>query len=233
MLAATVSAYINSGVPVSSRDLAQSFGLSSATIRSILGELEDEGYLYHPHTSAGRIPTDKGYRYYVDFLMSQMELSGDQRHNILEEYKKACLSVEDILEKTSEILARLTHYTAIVSFSEWQNKLIYTGLSNILKQREFHDVNKIDQLIELLEEKQQLMGILNQQFKGPWKIFIGEEMSCPVIQDSCSLIISSYHSAKKGDGKIAVLGPRRMSYDQTISAVESVSSILNTILEEL
>ncbi|HQQ06756.1 MAG TPA: HTH domain-containing protein, partial [Candidatus Omnitrophota bacterium] len=74
ILAATISLYIKSGNPVSSQELAQLFGLSSATMRNIMAELEDDGYLFQPHTSAGRVPTDKGYRYYVDFLMGQVQL---------------------------------------------------------------------------------------------------------------------------------------------------------------
>ena len=69
VLAASVNAYINSAEPVSSEKLTHDFGLSSATVRNILAELEEAELLPHPHTSAGRIPTDKGYRYYVDFLI--------------------------------------------------------------------------------------------------------------------------------------------------------------------
>ncbi|MBU2221343.1 MAG: HTH domain-containing protein, partial [Candidatus Omnitrophica bacterium] len=79
VLAATVRAHIRNSQPISSQELAEEFELSSATLRNILGELEEDGYLYHPHTSAGRIPSSKGFRYYVDFLMSESELPRQQK----------------------------------------------------------------------------------------------------------------------------------------------------------
>jgi len=232
VLAATVSAYIQTGNPVSSHDLMNFFGLSSATIRNILSELEEHGYLYQPHTSAGRVPTDKGYRYYVDFLMGEFSLSEEQKESIISEYKKRLSSFEDVLEKTSEMIARLTHYTAIISFSEWRDRILYTGLSNIIKEPEFHDNAKLQALVHLLEEKSQLLHLLNQDQDKPLTVFIGGEISCPNISEECSLVVSSYHKGKKGKGKIAVLGPRRMSYEQTVSTLAFISNTLNTLLDE-
>jgi heat-inducible transcriptional repressor len=229
VLAATVSSYISSGQPVSSQELAKAFNLSSATMRMILAELEDEGYLFHPYTSAGKVPTDKGYRYYVDFLMAQNQLPDVQKNSILSEYKGQHGSIEDILERTSEIIAGLTHYTAIVSFSDWEDKIFYKGLSNIFQHQEFHDLQKLAVLVRLLEEKKQLLDILNKQADKTLQVYIGEELACPFIADSCSMVISTYHRGKKQNGRIAVLGPRRMSYDQTVSTLEFVSDTLNKI----
>ena len=72
VLEAAINKYIREAEPIPSEDIASDFDLSSATIRNIFAELEEEGYLRHPYTSGGRIPTDKGYRYYVDFLISQI-----------------------------------------------------------------------------------------------------------------------------------------------------------------
>ena len=69
VLTATINKYILEAAPIASEDIADNFHLSSATIRNIFSELEEGGYLTHQHTSGGRIPTDKGYRYYVDFLV--------------------------------------------------------------------------------------------------------------------------------------------------------------------
>ena len=232
VLAATVSAYIRTGEPVSSQELAKAFALSSATMRLILAELEDEGYLFHPHTSAGKVPTDKGYRYYVDFLMAQGQLPPEQKSNILKEYKSQYASLEKVLEKTSEIIAGITHYTAIVSFSEWEDRIFYKGLSNIFQHQEFHDLQKLAVLVSLLEEKKQLLQLLNQQLSSPCKVYIGAEIAYPFLSDVFSLVVSPYHSGKKHDGRIAVLGPRRMSYDHAVSTLEFVSDTLNSMLEE-
>jgi len=231
VLAAVVSSYIDSGVPVSSKELAKDFSLSSATLRNILSELEDEGYLFHPHTSAGRVPTDRGYRYYVDFLMDQNRLSDAQKALIMGEYESIDPSIEHILEKTTEIVAGLTHYTAIASFSQWEDKIFYKGLSNIFQQREFHDYQKIALLVRMMEEKKYLLELINKRLEEPMKIYIGEDLHCPFTSD-IALVVTSFKGGKS-QGRIAVLGPRRMSYVNSVSALESMSGILHQLFEKI
>jgi len=232
ILAAAVSAYIKNGNPVSSQELAREFSFSSATMRNILAELEDDGYLIQPHTSAGRVPTDKGYRYYVDFLMGQVQLTPAQKESILNEYKKRITSLDDVLEKTTQIIATLTHYTAIVSFPDLDDRFIFAGLSNIVQQPEFADNQKMFLIIKLIEEKRQLLRLLNEEISQP-KIYIGGEIACGYINEECSLVVYPYKKGKKDSkkGKVAVLGPRRMVYDQAVSTLEFVSRTLNQLLE--
>ncbi len=228
ILAASVDSYIHSATPVSSESLAQIFNLSGATVRSILAELEESGYLTHPYTSAGRVPTDEGYRYYVDFLMSQMQLLDEDKQLIVENYKNKIERLEDILEKTSGIISAITHYAGIVSFLEREDKLFYNGLSHILEQPEFQETEKIRLLIQALEERRRLLDILNRDFSEQTKVYIGSEMGCPQMQE-CSLIVAVYHTKEK-DGKIAVLGPRRMNYNHIIPALEFISEVLSDAL---
>jgi transcriptional regulator of heat shock response len=232
VLAAAVSAYINAGVPVSSHELADYFELCPATLRNILAELEDDGYLFQPHTSAGRVPTDKGYRYYVDFLMSEHGLNEEQKTVIINGYRAPVSSLEDVLEKTTVMIAELTHYTAIVSFSEMTDRIFYKGLSNIFEHPEFRNLAKLAVLVKFLEEKNQILELLNQQLSQPCRVYIGNEIACQDINDVCSIVVSPYRSGKKHDGRIAVLGPRRMSYDSTVSTLEFISGTLNSVLEE-
>ncbi|MCX7927132.1 MAG: HTH domain-containing protein [Candidatus Omnitrophica bacterium] len=228
VLAEAVTSYIATGEPVSSQELALKFNLSSATLRNILAELEEEGYLMSLHTSSGRVPTDKGYRYYVDFLMGAQTLAPQQQQAIEEFYRGNKLSLEEVLDKTSDIVANLTHYTAVVSFSEWEDKIFYHGLSNIFAHPEFHNVEKLAILVQLLEEKKKLLELLRQHAQDVCKVYIGEEIACPGISDVCSLVVSPYRA-----GSIAVLGPRRMCYGLTVSTLEYISEILDSILEDL
>ncbi|MFH1397607.1 MAG: hypothetical protein ABIH27_03550 [Candidatus Omnitrophota bacterium] len=232
VLAATVRAHIRNSQPISSQELSEEFELSSATLRNILGELEDEGYLYHPHTSAGKIPSSKGFRYYVDFLMSEAELPQEQKAGILVELKNSDDSLEDILENATEVIAGVTHYASIVSLSLRQGRLFYKGLSNIIQQPEFHDVKKLALLLKFLEERRKLFEVINQEFKEPLKVYIGEEIGCPGISEVCSLVVSTYHIGKKEKGRLAVLGPRRMSYEQIVSSLEFITQALDNMLEE-
>ncbi len=118
ILTAIVRLHIATGQPVGSFALAKqsSEGLSSATIRNICAELEDEGYLTHPHTSAGRVPTDKGYRLYVDNLMGMMRLSRSDLALIKEQLldEESLISVERLMERTSQLLSQLSDNVGIV-----------------------------------------------------------------------------------------------------------------------
>src|SRR5213083_3605865 len=109
VLRAVVEEYVRSGEPVGSETIAEGAGLgvSSATIRNEMAALEELGYLSHPHTSAGRIPTDLGYRYYVDSLPSGGKLRDTQRRAISEFYAEAMLDMEEILKGTTQLLSRL------------------------------------------------------------------------------------------------------------------------------
>ncbi|RKY30320.1 MAG: hypothetical protein DRP74_07245 [Candidatus Omnitrophota bacterium] len=231
ILSSAINRYIKEAKPVASEEIARDFDLSSATIRNIFSELEESGYLMHPHTSAGRIPTDKGYRYYVDFLLSQMELLDDEKEQIVKEYKKEIRRLEDALEETSEVISAITHYTGIVSLLNWQDKFFYRGISYILEQPEFKDFQRIRLLIELLEEKQQLLEIINRDFNGKVKVYIGKELGCQEM-DSCSLVVSNFRVKNKPSGKLAVLGPVRMKYNHTIPALEYISDLLSETLEK-
>ncbi len=231
VLSATINRYIQKACPVSSDDIAVGFDLSPATIRNIFSELEDAGYLTHPYTSGGRIPTDKGYRYYVDFLNSQMELLDEEKKRIMREYNRSARRLEDALEETSEFISQTTHYAGIVSFLEWHDRLLYKGLSRILEHPEFKDSQKIRLLINALEEKRRLLEIINRDFNDKVKVYIGHELG-PDMAD-CSLVVSSYRRKKKPQGRVAVLGPARMEYDHIIPALAYISDVLSDFLESI
>jgi transcriptional regulator of heat shock response len=225
ILSATINKYIQDAEPVSSEDIARDFGLSPATVRNIFAELEETNYLTHPYTSGGRIPTDKGYRYYVDFLLSQMELLEDEKKQIITQYRKKISQLEDILDKTSQIIAAITHYTGISYFPAWQDRFFYNGISLILNQPEFRDHQRVMFFIKAIEDKQHLLNIINREFDGKVKVYIGEELGYPEMQ-SCSLVVSSYRLKDKTSGRIALLGPMRMEYTHAIPALEYISDAL-------
>jgi heat-inducible transcriptional repressor len=232
VLADTINQYIKDAAPISSEDIAESFGLSSATIRNIFAELENSGYLTHPHTSAGRIPTSKGYRYYVDFLLSQIDLLDEEKERIVKRYKKEIKKLEDVLAETSEVISAFTHYTCLVSFLEWQDKCFYNGLSFILEQPEFQDLERMRFLVKMIEDKQRLLTIINRDIKDNIRVYIGEELEC-VEMNNCALVVSNYRINKQPVGRLAVLGPARMKYDHIIPTLTYFSDILTEMLDEI
>lgn len=232
VLASTINRYIKDASPVSSDDLAQDFDLSPATIRNILAELEDTGYLTHPYTSGGRMPTYKGYRYYVDFLLSQMCMFQGEKERITKEYRMRIKRIEDTLERTSDLVSQITHYAGIVSFIDWEDKLFYRGVSFILDQPEFQNFDKMRILIGMIEDKKRLLNIINKDFDEKVKVYIGDEIECPEMRN-CSIVVSGYRRKSKPSGRIAVLGPMRMEYSHIIPSLEYISDVLSEALENI
>lgn len=246
ILQATINKYIQEATPVASEDIASDFDLSSATIRNIFAELEESGYLIHPYTSGGRVPTHKGYRYYVDFLISQMpacqsgrpvcrpgrELLEREKESIVKEYESQINRLEDALEKTSEVLSTVTHCAGIVSSLDWQDRFLYKGISFILEQPEFKDSTRIRLLIKIIEDKRRLLNVINQDFKERVRIYIGDELGCSEM-DSCALAVSNYYVKNKPQGRLAVLGPMRMEYKHVIPTLEYISEVLTEVLERI
>ncbi|MFH1093499.1 MAG: heat-inducible transcriptional repressor HrcA [Candidatus Omnitrophota bacterium] len=115
-----INNYIINGSPVSSRSICKKYkiGLCPASIRNVMSDLEERGLITHLHTSAGRIPTDKGYRYYVDRLVQTTGLTLEEQSNINKEYLAKQLAFEEVMSKTSKVLSDFTHYAGVVSQPE-------------------------------------------------------------------------------------------------------------------
>ncbi len=116
VLRGVIEEYIASGDPVGSRTLSKSprFPLSPATIRNIMADLEEAGHLMQPHTSSGRVPTEKAYRWYVDHLRKHPKLPKAEEQLIAESMSKAATELEAVLDAASRLLAQLTHYAGVI-----------------------------------------------------------------------------------------------------------------------
>ena len=232
VLSKTIKKYIKAATPVASEDIAADFDLSSATIRNIFVDLENSGYITHPYTSGGRIPTNKGYRYYVDFLILQLEVLKEEKDSISKEFEKKMSQIEDVLEKASEIISTITHYAGITSFLKGQDKVFYRGLSLILDQPEFQNLARTRIILKMIEDKPRLLNLINRDFADKVKVYIGQELECPEM-DNCSLVVSNYRIKNRPMGKLAVLGPTRMEYDHIIPTLEYISDVLTEGLDRV
>lgn len=126
ILQAIIDDYVSTAEPISSNTIAKKYdmGLSSATIRNEMADLEELGYLHQPHTSAGRIPSDKGYRLYVDELMIRKTLSQQEVESIKYNLLKKINAMEKIMQQASTILSQITHYTTVVKVPLVKNNII-------------------------------------------------------------------------------------------------------------
>ena len=231
VLGIVVNEYTKTINPVSSAYIKDEYllDLSPATIRNILAELEQDGYLMHPHTSAGRVPTQEGYRYYVDNLMHEIQLLEGEKKRIKKAYHQDVRNLESLLERTSEVIADLTHYTSIISIDGINDRLFCRGTRYVVEYPDYQDINKIRNILVALEEKERILEILNRKLGQKIEIYIGHEISCSEIE-TCSLVVSSYKSNNGYSGRIALLGPTRMNYQKVVSALEYFSDLMGEIL---
>ena len=116
IILALIKEFITTAEPVGSTTLTRKYNISasSATIRNEMSRLESEGFMQQPHTSSGRVPTDKAYRYYVNCLLQQQVAPPTDVQEILREYEQYTAHVEKLLDHTSKLLANLTHYTSLI-----------------------------------------------------------------------------------------------------------------------
>lgn len=124
VLEAIIMDYIATAEPVGSRTIARKYGLgvSPATIRNEMADLEELGYIEQPHTSAGRIPSDLGYRYYVDCLMEKETLDRAEEEYIRQRFSKKVEEIETVFKKATEVLSEISSYTALILGPHWTKK---------------------------------------------------------------------------------------------------------------
>ncbi|BBB92773.1 MAG TPA: heat-inducible transcriptional repressor HrcA [Methylomusa anaerophila] len=331
ILQAIIDDYISTAEPVGSRTIARKYelGISPATIRNEMADLEILGYLEQPHTSAGRIPSAKGYRFYVDCLLSPPQISERDIAIIDNWYQTKVRRIEEVFQETAKILSRVTRNISLVlapqisqctfkylqflplderrsivvivtSNGLLENKIIEIpeGLSNddlhvvasginnrlgglsldrikssllkeiqrdiladpglfetalglliyaltaeknekiylggttqVLNQPEFRDVDKVKDLLSMLEEEKLLCDILHTNESDGVIVTIGHENKFSGIHD-CSVVQATYRVEGQIVGTVAVLGPTRMEYGKTMAVLEFMHKHLGEILSK-
>ena len=330
ILKAVVSDYTATGVPVGSHALAVHLASwSAATIRNELATLVDVGYLLQPHTSAGRVPSDLGYRYYVDFLMDDVALPGAARRQLAPLLALMPQDLEGVLETAAQVLAAAVDALSIVTgpragsaaikhldlvsldpahallvmvlegnvvrqhtlvlsresdqeelsrlagrlnaelrgldatqvarharddprepllsemvaaiaaflrtFSARQDTLIvHDGVRNLLHQPEFEDVQRLEQVLEVVEEDRLLGELLAAAFDParPVTVVIGTETRISQLR-SCSLVLTAYRVGESRGGTVGVLGPTRMRYEQVAPRVRFVADRVGSAISRV
>lgn len=225
ILAAIVEQYAEVASPVGSSLLAKVFNVSSATIRAEMAELERGGYIMQPHTSAGRVPTDKGYRLYVNGLVEGDETPGERR---AERALAARVTGGGLPERTIrnavDTLVELTHNLGIATIG---NQLYMSGLSNLFGQPEFVGGAQVQQVARLLDNLEPWLR--EAAPNEPLSVYIGQEN--PIGRSAqCSLIISKFRSSYSDHSYIGVLGPTRQQYRDVMGLVEHAGRALEETL---
>jgi heat-inducible transcriptional repressor len=227
ILATMIEQYAEVAAPVGSVMLAKIFNVSSATIRNEMVELERAGYIKQPHTSAGRIPTDKGYRFYVNNIRDDQQLPTQQaKRNSQAIATRVSGSGEPVMAIKSAVdsLVQLTHNLGIATIG---NQLYVSGYSNLFGQPEFLDPMHSREVARLLDNLEPWLREASPN--EALNVYIGTEN--PIGRSAgVSLIISKYRSPYSDHSYIGVLGPTRQSYRSVMGLVEQTGRTLEAIL---
>ncbi len=225
ILRSIVEQYAEVASPVGSNLLAKAFNVSSATIRAEMAELERLGYIMHPHTSAGRVPTDKGYRLYVNQVTEADEQVPERRaERALSARVQDAGMPERTIRNAVDTLVELTHNLGMATLGD---QLYMAGLSNLFGQPEFMHPGQVQEVARLLDN---LEPWLHEAAPNePLSVYIGREN--PIGRGAgCSLIISRFRSPYSDRSYIGVLGPTRQSYKDVMTLVRRAGETLEEVL---
>ena len=207
ILRSIVEQYAEIAAPVGSLLLAKLFGVSSATIRAEMARLEDMGYIEQPYTSAGRIPTDKGYRYYVNKVADFAEASDnsmslmDRSARAIDARIRSAGMASKTIKSAVDSLVEITHNLAIGTIGD---QLYMSGIANLFMQPEFAGGNALQQVASLLDNLEPWLYEVAPN--KPLSVYIGAEN--PIGKTSgCSLIVSKYRSPYSDNSYIGIVGP--------------------------
>jgi len=217
LLVLSVETYIETAEPVGSKFLVEKCSLewSEATVRNDLRELEELGFLTHPHTSAGRIPTEQGYKFYLDNL--DLAALKDLVKDTVE------LSLPKDMEKRSaekylaKVLAALTNETVILAFS--RDSIYYTGLSNLFAKPEFRDMGILGDVTQVFDRCEDCVNSFFDQATEEIGYFVGREHTFGSL-----LSVGSF---RYGDSLLILLSPLRTDYKKNYSILNIAKELLN------
>lgn len=232
LLYAIVEQYAEVAAPVGSVLLAKTFNVSSATIRAEMARLEEMGYIEQPYTSAGRIPTDKGYRFYVNKVTEASEASTsqnlppkiDRNARAIDIRVKSAGKAAQTIKTAVDSLVDITHNMSIATIGD---QLYMSGISNLFSQPEFNDGTAVHEVAKLIDNLEPWLQEASPN--EPLSVYIGAEN--PIGKASgCSLIISKFRSPYSDRSYIGVVGPTRQSYRQTMGLVQHAGQLLERVL---
>ncbi|MDD5218652.1 MAG: hypothetical protein PHN49_09480 [Candidatus Omnitrophica bacterium] len=238
ILSYVIDAHIESAQPVGSHYLTERYRVhySPATVRHEMGALEEMGFLTHPHTSSGRIPTDGGYRYYVDHCVGSETIPESEIRRVSADLKHSKEEDTEVVpEQVSRFLSAFSGEAGLVVVEATSperekkhvpGKLLVQGSSRILGKPEFQNVHKLRVLFDAFEEKNELMNWIScRTSEDGVSIMIGHENEPEALWD-CTVVSARCPLDENNLGSIAVLGPKRMRYARVVPLVETFALLI-------
>ncbi len=228
LLRAVIEKYIETAEPIGSETIEKEAGLgvSPATIRNEMVKLTALGYLRQPHTSAGRIPTSMGMKFYVDQLMEEKSLSLKDEVAIKEELRDPNEPFNRLLKHTARILADQTRSLAVATDED--GDIYASGMANILDMPEFYDIDITRTVLSMVDRFEMLKQITDlMRGEEQMRILFGDELGIPYLEP-CGFVVTRYQMGNHR-GVLGIIGPSRLNYPTVIPTVRYFSQLLSEL----
>jgi len=226
ILFAVVQEYIKNAQPVGSRLVFEkyNFNISPATFRNEFAELEESGYLYQPHTSSGRVPTDKGYRLFVNYLLEKRKAEKEKMNRVFSNILKAKKEQDEVF---AELARSISDISQNVAFSgHLGSKMFFkSGINEVMSQPEFNDASlrrDFGNIVDSFEDN--LYKMVDKLPEDKFLILIGQENPFKEARGFSMMISKCNFSGH--EGIVAILGQKRMNYERNINLINSLKSLL-------
>jgi len=237
LLAAIINEYVKTGELISSGFLSKKykFGIKPASIRNEMMELEEAGFLLQPHTSAGRMPTDRAFRHFVDKIIETELCSADDscKRKIDEAIYSAGREPRHINKALAVILSKLSDNLVITNIIE-QDEFYKTGFSSLFEVPEFRELDRMFNLASFFDGFEDAFNMMAQEFFGEsdFNLFIGRENINRKMQDE-TMLVAKYHLPSNLTGSVTMVGPIRMDYGRNIGLVRYATNEINKLSEKI
>lgn len=225
LLRIIIEAYIKSATPIGSGLVVEKYlpDVSSATVRNDMAELEDEGLICQPHTSAGRIPTVKGYRRYLAGGAGEAELN-EKDKKIFDKAAAGIGSGENGIKNLAKLLAEMSCAAALVGFEPYN--VYYTGISNLFRQPEFVQQSLVYSMSEVIDHLDDVMGKIFNQIDGQAQVLLGRENP---FGEMSAVVLGKYGLSGRRPGLIGILGPSRMDFGRNLGLIRHAQKVIGNL----
>jgi heat-inducible transcriptional repressor len=229
ILRAIIEEYMKTASPVGSETLDKKFGLgvSPATLRNEMAGLVKKGYLSQPHTSAGRLPTPLGIKFYVKNIMEEERLSVSDEVAVKEKVWEYRFDFDKLMRATTKALAERTSSIALALTDEGET--YSAGYANILDMPEFYDIDVTRTVLSILDQVDYLKSLFQKSFsEDPVQILLADELEREFLEP-CSVVFTHFGVGAKRSGCLGVIGPMRLNYSRIIPSLKYFSNLISEI----
>lgn len=226
ILDAVVREYVGTAGPVASEEIVKKYalGASSATVRNEMQALDEGGFLTQPHTSAGRIPTDRGYRFFINHLLARNGVSNREERAVRE--LRGLDDPTEFMRQASRLVAHLTRNFVLTGFPA-ESVFFHSGIGEVVQEPEFADTEVLHEFSALIDTIEDELSHHFENVEESWpQAFVGKENPIRSARH-CGMIISRYELPERRAGVIALIGPKRMDYEYNLALLRHLQELFS------